>query len=506
MSRHQSHSRGPWIALIAGIVAIILVVVAWVMVAHKRDTPLFGSRSGQQYTVGLTDQPSSLDIRVTDQRSAKQILIGNVYETLVTLDDETGIKANLAARWLQSDDGLHYTFYLRNNLRFADGSTLNASSVVSSLHYTITHNHDLAEELGDITRVENPDDSTITIELSKPNPRLLVALAGRAGVITNTAAENPDYEQHSYGSGPFEISAVHDSSLELTRNDQYWGEQANARSITVHYYADDTALADAMRAGDLDVAMPSSAAGAEQLRAQEHVTVSDGMSTKKVLVALNNRNESPFSDEQVRQFTRYAINAAEIAKTQPDAQAQLSGPISQMQPGYTDLNDLYPFDLAKAQSMRGYFFSNYFNEFALLTDEAHQALAETIAEQMSAIPMPVHVEVLDTETLNDRVQQGDYDAALIVMSEPNDYVNFVNGSPMFAYQNGQVQDAYNQALACTDYASYREKLREFDRLVSEDAASAWLYTAKDVVAYRDGMSGIQANLASQHLLLNQLKG
>ena len=66
------------------------------------------------------------------------------------------------------------------------------------------------------------------------------------------------------------------------------------------------------------------------------------------------------------------------------------------------------------------------------------------------------------------------------------------------------QIEYRKALEQTDFKDYREQLREFDRLVSDDAASAWLYTGKDYVAAQNDVQGVDANLAGSRLALAQL--
>ncbi len=596
----------------------------------------FGGRSGAHITVGLRSKPSSLDIRTNGERAVEQALIDNVYQTLLTMDSERAISANVAARWSESTDGLRYSFHLREGATFADGSPLNASAVVASLQRTIqgkqvgSDDLELApsvetagelakidgvqvsdgistrktlvafnnagsspfsdEQVRQFTRfaidVENPDETTVVITLHEPNPRLLEALAGRAGVIVNPNAHDADFAHASYGSGPFTVSSftgntielarnehywqdkpelvivnpnAHDAdfahasygsgpftvssftgnTIELARNEHYWQDKPELARVTLRYMPSDEALVGGMRDGSLDVALPQGAQAASELAKIDGVQVSDGISTRKTLVAFNNAGSSPFSDEQVRQFTRFAIDAAQIARTQPDAKAQLSGPISQLQPGYEDLNALFPFDLERAQSMRWYFAAGYFTPFTLLADEAHHDLAQRIVDEMAAIPMPVTLEVVDSATLASRVEAGDYVCALIEMDDPHDYTRFVDGSAMFGYQNGTLevvdsatlasrveagdyvcaliemddphdytrfvdgsamfgyqngaaQEQYAKALAQTDFASYREQLRAFDRIVSQDAASAWLYTGKDHIAARQNLHVPQA--------------
>lgn len=505
MSHRNRSSVRPWIVFTVVLVVLALAAGGAFLLLRPHGGSPFGGRSGAHITVGLRSKPSSLDIRTNGERAVEQALVDNVYQTLLTMDSERAISANVAARWSESTDGLRYSFQLREGATFADGSPLNASAVVASLQRTIQGKQVGSDHLKHVASVENPDETTVVITLHEPNPRLLEALAGRAGVIVNPNAHDADFAHASYGSGPFTVSSFTGDTIELARNERYWQDKPALARVTLRYMPSDEALVGGMRDGSLDVALPQGAQAASELAKIDGVQVSDGISTRKTLVAFNNAGSSPFSDEQVRQFTRFAIDAAQIARTQPDAKAQLSGPISQLQPGYEDLNALFPFDLERAQSMRWYFAAGYFTPFTLLADEAHHDLAQRIVDEMAAIPMPVTLEVVDSATLASRVEAGDYTCALIEMDEPHDYTRFVDGSAMFGYQNGAAQEQYAKALAQTDFASYREQLRAFDRIVSQDAASAWLYTGKDVVATRSHVQGLPVDLTSWRLPLAHVR-
>ena len=72
---------------------------------------------------------------------------------------------------------------------------------------------------------------------------------------------------------------------------------------------------------------------------------------------------------------------------------------------------------------------------------------------------------------------------------------------MFHYQNGEAQRIYEDALAKPDYNGYRERMRDFDRVVSQDAASAWLYENKDFVVTKTSVGGVPAENSSWRLRL-----
>ncbi|MEE1296637.1 MAG: ABC transporter substrate-binding protein [Bifidobacterium sp.] len=503
--------RGPWLA-IAAIVAVLAIVAAVVIVVKPSGLRGVASSvtSETSYTVGLHDQPSSLDIRTNSERAVSQALIGNVYETLLTHDTVSGgdggrkVQGGLVATWSQTEDGLSYTFHLRDGLTFSDGSTLDASSVVASLQAIVKGKYVGYESLGDIAKVSNSDERTFTIALHKTNPSLPEALTGRAGIVYNTKAKDPDYATHAYGSGPFTVKAVAAHSITLERSRHYWGTPAKAKQITLQYYEDEDAMVHAVKDGTLDAAVTLTPRIAAELGKYDSLTVTDGISVRKTLVAFNCGQDSPFSDEQVRKLTRYAIDAAGIAKSTPAAEAQLSGPIQQLEPGYTDLDGLFPYDAAKAASMRAFFPANYFQAFTLLADSDHQDVAQKVVDQMAAAGLPVTLETVDTATLDARVAKGDYTAALVESSDPYDYVDYVNGSARFNYQNGQAQEAYRHAREATNMTEWEKRLQAFDRIVSEDAASAWLYTNKVWVIKGKQLSGLPTALLSQRLELANL--
>src|SRR5690606_4281694 len=89
--------------------------------------PPDGSRSTETVRIGLVAEPASLDFTTTDGAAIPQLLLDNVYETLVTVDADSGeIVPMLAQEWEVSDDRLTYTFTLVDGVTFSDGAELTA--------------------------------------------------------------------------------------------------------------------------------------------------------------------------------------------------------------------------------------------------------------------------------------------------------------------------------------------------------------------------------------------
>ena len=98
----------PWIVFF--VIIAVLGAAAGVGITGLRGgnsglNAVVGSLSGgRKLEVGLLDEPTSLDIRSNSERSVQQALMGNVYETLVTFNDEQAIASGLAARWTQTTE------------------------------------------------------------------------------------------------------------------------------------------------------------------------------------------------------------------------------------------------------------------------------------------------------------------------------------------------------------------------------------------------------------------
>ena len=83
--------------------------------------------------IRLVLEPSNLDIRQTAGAALDQILVDNIYEGLIRRTPEQEIEPALASDWTVSDDGLTYTFDLREGVTFHDGQALTPQDVVWSL-------------------------------------------------------------------------------------------------------------------------------------------------------------------------------------------------------------------------------------------------------------------------------------------------------------------------------------------------------------------------------------
>lgn len=190
------------------------------------------SQGNNRIIYGLTLQPSGFDPHI-NRSSELGIPLRQVYDTLVYRHPDTNeIVAGLATDWSISEDGLVYTFTLRQGVVFHDGTPFNAQAVGTNLDRITspqTASQLAAFLLGPYAGYEVIDDYTIRILLSSPYSPLLDSLAQvYLGIASPTAlsqySENR-YQFHQAGTGPFQfVELVPGDRLVIERNPDYnWG-------------------------------------------------------------------------------------------------------------------------------------------------------------------------------------------------------------------------------------------------------------------------------------------
>ncbi|RSX55475.1 ABC transporter, substrate-binding protein, family 5 [Bifidobacterium dolichotidis] len=507
MSKKEERTGwGRW-ALFAAILAImaLLFSIGFSMVRSSApDTGVTAVESDSTFVIGLTDRPSSLDIRTNKETSVEQALLANVYESLVKRNNDNDVVPGIAKEWSISNDGLTYTFKLDSNARFASGRELNSSDVVWSLEQIVRNHWQGADALAQLQSVKNPDDQTVVIKLAEPNAALLRSLSGRAGIVYNPSESKLNYENEAAGSGPFFVASYNEDSIVLKRNTRYWAKPAQASQITLKYFDNESALVDAVNDDSVNMALPTRASSIEDAVNNPVFNVATGVSAQQVIVGFNNENKSILSDEQVRQAARYAIDTKTIAETMKDAYSALGGPIGPLEPGYEDLTDLFPHDVAKARQMLSFFPAGYVGTIDFLVPPRYEDLGKMATQNLQEAGFQVSMEVVDSGLLQSRIDNGDYDMAIMQLIGQYSYRQFTTPDSVFHYTNAHAQDEYKAALRSTNATDYDKHLAAFARVASEDAASAWLYTRKDFVISKARLSGYPTTMTATYLPLADL--
>jgi peptide/nickel transport system substrate-binding protein len=217
--------------------------------------------AGDTLVENVSAEPAHLNILLATADAVSNYMGAHIFETLLELDlDTLEFKPHLAERWEVTDDHLHYTFYLRKDVKFTDGMPLTARDVKATYELVINPAHDTADLRNyyqDIETIDLIDDYTIRFNMKKPYFRHLLTL-GLFNVYPAHIYAQGDFNKHPnnrnpIGSGPyiFENWATADRIV-MTRNENYWGEKPFLDKRVFRFITDDNAAFLALERHDID--------------------------------------------------------------------------------------------------------------------------------------------------------------------------------------------------------------------------------------------------------------
>lgn len=284
------------------------------------------STDSSTLVIGITEDTVSLD-PARAYETLPTIVHKAIYETLVTFppDRVDEIIPGLAESWTISDDGLTYTFKLRADATFSDGSPVKASDVVFSFNRMMGLKGNPSFLASTIAGVAAPDDSTFVLTLNAPDPAILSKLIFGAFGVTSQAmveanggtadGQNDTAEQwlnsNSAGSGPY-ILQKWEPQVEtvLVRNEKYYGAKPALDRVIIRNIPEAATQKLQLEAGDIDIAIDLGADQVKELKTNPAVTVYEGPGSTLVFLKANNNPEvgGPASDVKVQKAVRLALD------------------------------------------------------------------------------------------------------------------------------------------------------------------------------------------------------
>ena len=500
----DSGHHKPVIWMIA--VLVVVALIACIAVVNSRSRKTATPTQSDSIAIGIKLAPVSLDIRNQSGSALEQLLIGNVYEALVSRNSNNEVEPGLAKSWTISNDGLTYTFKLNEHMNFSNGDTLDATDVAWSINQLKSKQYYNSDQVENLKQASAPDATTVKLTLSRPDANMLWYLSGRPGLVFDKDARY-DAKTTAVGSGPYVVKSFDSSSkLVLQANPKYWGGAHKARTttVTVRFLPDDNAALNALTSGDVQVLSPVNANMTGKLKSSGKYTVKATDGSDKFVLAFNCTGAKT-ADKRVRQAIRYAINHKEIIASRGGVDAALGGPIPSVDPGYEDLTGLYPYNPAKAKSLMqqaGYSTNHPLKLTLTYANVYGSELGEQLRSQLSHIGIDLNVNTVEFSTwLQDVHTNGDYDLSLVDHAESHDFYKWTQPDYYYHYDNAQVQALYAKALAATDEQDSAQYLKQAARIVSEDAPADWLFAYRVSVAQAKGVTGFPSRLTQSVLPL-----
>lgn len=446
--------------------------------------------------IGSLYEPQNLDNTAGAGQGINEAFNGNVYEALFQLTDAGSVEPRLVESYEASEDGLTYTFTLKDGVTFHSGDPLTAADVKYSIERVTaeTSQSSRKRSLATIAGIETPDDRTVVITLSARSISLPYNLS--YVWIVNDAAT--DITATADGTGPYTLGQWRrGSALALERNDNYWGEAAANGEVIYNYFTDATALNNALLTNAVDiitsVQSPDSLA---QFTGNPAFTVTEGASTTKQLLAYNDR-VAPFDNVQVRKALARATDKARLLNSIWGDYGTLIGSfVPPTDPWYVDLTDVDAYDVESAKALLAE--AGYPDGFEFTLDtpdyDPHPIVAQFLQAEYAKIGVTVNINIITANEWYTKIyQEQNFEATLQEHVNHRDIVFYGNPDFYWGYNNPEVVELIAGAEAAGSEEEQVEKLTEANRIIAEDAASNWLYLYPQIVVSAANVTGYPTN-------------
>ncbi|MFJ8895843.1 ABC transporter substrate-binding protein [Leifsonia sp. NPDC102414] len=446
--------------------------------------------------IGSLYEPVNLDNTAGGGQGVTEALNGNVYEGLFKLTDDGKVEPLLATKYTASEDGLTYTFTLRDGVKFHSGKPLTSADVKSSIERVTAADSQSARksQLAVISGIATPDDKTVVISLKSRS----ISLPYNLSYIWIYGPGAKNYKTAEDGTGPYTLGTwKRGSSLSLERNSEYWGSKAKNKEVVYDYFTDATALSNALLTNQVDVVTSIQSPDAlTQFDGNKDYTITNGKSTTKELLAFNDK-VAPFDKAEVRKAVYSAIDTKKLLSSIWGKYGTLIGSmVPPSDPWYEDLTKVNPYDvtLAKKELAEAGLPNGFTFTLDTPTYDPHPAVAEFLKSELAKVGITVNINSISADEWYTKVfKNHDFAATLQEHVNDRDVVWYGNPDFYWGYDNPQVTQWVNEAEQATSTAEQTAKLKLVNEQIAKDAASAWLYLYPQIVVASSDVSGYPVN-------------
>lgn len=462
--------------------------------------------TGNTLTYGLGfDVDDTLDPQVTNFDSTIRVTL-NINEPLVWEPEPGKYVPGLAESWEVSPDAKTYTFKLKKNVKFTDGTPFNADAVKFTFDRVMdpaTKAGQSRDQLGPYDRTDVVDDSTVKVVFKQGYAAFLSNLNGYLGIVSPTAVKKDPagFARHPVGTGPFMFKEwVPKDHITLVKNPDYnWGSSffkhtgpAYLDQVIFKIIPESSVRTGTLKSGEIQYADDIDPLEYDALKKDSAFSVIEkGQPGSGWVLLLNTSSTNPISDPQVRLAMEYAIDREGMNKSVFQGLNKVAfSPLMRPTFGYDPTTEqMYGYDPDKAKQIldqagwkegsdgirekNGQKLTIDFPDIARPTDKA---MAESIQASLRDVGIDFKVTPLERAAYRDLVKQNKYDASFMWFSygDPDVlrtifYSKNVDAFNRAKYQVPEVDKLLEDAAATTDKATRAKLYAQIQQRVLKDA-------------------------------------
>jgi peptide/nickel transport system substrate-binding protein len=463
-----------------------------------------GPKYGGTLNAAFQNEWAGLDPHTVSSYSSYQIL-NNVLDGLTFYDDDLNLIPWLAESWEQSEDGLTWTFHLREGVMFSNGREMTAEDVKWSFERLI----DPATGAGNAGRVGPPETQIeviddYTVAITHPEPFGIfpqsIGFDKSTGIVASESLEEDGTISVPIGTGAFKIADVQGTTrLVLERNENYWQEDLPyLDEIVIEPIPDDTVRETALRGGEVDWVLSIAPQNFESLEEDPDIVVDTAPQLSYDYLGINLTRE-PFTDVRVRQAIAYAMDREQLC----DAGffglcATLQEPVGDGSPWNFDYGP-YDRDVERAKELlaeAGY--PDGFEMELLPTTQYGETVraAQVLQQQLAEIGIEASINAPEWSEWLELEGNFLYDAYICNWNgliDADQYYYLQHRTDQVfnftGYSNPEFDELVEQGRSISDFDERYGIYEQANQILVDDAPYVYMYNKEEIRAYAPEVMG-----------------
>lgn len=441
-----------------------------------------------------------------------------MYDRLVSRDYDFAYQPGLATSWETSEDGLVWTFHLRDDVTFHNGEKFTANDVKWTIDMLMDPEtaSPSASEFASFEEVNVVDDYTVEVVLKEPFPNILFILSNTSSGVINQKAYEEAGDNYGVstviGTGPYMLESwTQGDEIVLVKNPDYnWGPDwlgnqgpSNIDKIILKAIPEENTRFMELLAGNLHVLRDVPPTFLDRVEGNDDIKIEEVPATQLVYLAYPTDTE-PFTDVRVRQAINHAINKEEILTfiyrdIGEPSYGYLPPALSEEYLGESkDLS--YDFNPEKAKELlaeAGYG-DGLTLKLAAENSTEYSRLAEVLQNQLSVAGINVEIQMYDASSYTAMLRNEEQELFLRKYSWPNadilDYFLLSSNIPFPNHSrwNDEETDRLIKAAATSPTWDDRSAgYHEVQRHLIEEAVWAPIYIPQRLTAVRSEVENLK---------------
>ena len=496
---NQSQEREEIIMLAKKMMALALCVA---MISTVALTGCSGDKSdaSSAIVVGIPqDLEDSLDPHEAVAAGTKEILF-NIYEGLLKPDETGNLIPAVAKEYSVSEDGLTYSFVLKDDVKFHNGKEVTAEDVKYSIEKSagMRGGESLIAAFSNIKSVDIVFDNQVDIVLNEPDIDFPAYIANLNASIIPKDNENPATDP--IGTGPYMyVSRSPQENIVLKKFEGYWGTPANIENITLKVIPNADSIVMNLNGGSVDMFARLTVTQTQQL--DKRFNVLEGEMNLVQAVYLNHAVK-PFDNVDVCRALSYAVDVDNILELTSDGKGFPVG--SSMFPAfkkyYVDLTGTYPTDREKAKELlasAGYPDGFSFSITVPSNYQPHIEAAQVVSQQLKEIGVNADIKLVEWNTwLSDVYSGRNYEATLIGVDASSltatamlDRFRSDAANNFTNYKNNDYDNLYSKLFTAANDEERTGIYKQLQENLADNAANIYIQDMAEFVALSDKYEG-----------------